>query len=249
MTVAIALKYPWGPQARAVDPLDDTKPLVEPGVILLADSQYSYDDPTKDRPGKKIQELGKGVAVTFATKDIKLSERAIWQARAELRAVTWRSFNVNDATTAIGKGMRQALTGAKRRTRMSFLVGMVVDDKPIVVRFDNPRFEPELVPDFTPPTIPDRSYIGHPDAGRAFFNALLTERLGPLDYRNFSGWATPALSALAQVVTGGYQAVDGPIQHLVVTRERCHPGEVWKINPADTVATEKIGVRPSDLQG
>lgn len=96
MTLAIAIKYPFGKFARALENLSKIRPVqYQHAVLFISDSRWTYPDHSYEDDGMKLHDIDASTVVAFSGK-VNIAEHCIENLRRKINDPRIRVVNVNE---------------------------------------------------------------------------------------------------------------------------------------------------------
>ena len=109
MTLAIAVRYPYGKLARAFQSLAQIGNIRYPqAIIFVSDSRWSYDNPIMyEDIGAKIWDINRNTVISYAG-DVKAGELCIKEFKKRVNNLNVRLFNASGMFQHIYKRLKKS---------------------------------------------------------------------------------------------------------------------------------------------
>jgi hypothetical protein len=244
MTLAIALRFPWGFASNYRNP--PGQPPLERAVILATDSRFSYAGRNRHNDlGAKLWKFGENIGAVFAGNDVAGIEDALLRTGDYLAKYQSHNFE------SIGQCAEQGFKSAKFKGQPNMcLIGVAANQEEV----DIIKVSSET--SFVPEHHQTNQYIGDERAVR-LFESLLAQEISPHgtpdgEFRapmqfSATGWATAVMGVLDKAIEQGPPTIGGFVQMALVTFSRWNGPRGYDIGSATDI--RKITVSPSEVRG
>lgn len=142
MTISIAVQYPYGKLAEALQSLAQIRKIQYPQAIIFAsDSRWSYDNPKMyEDIGAKLFAINKNTVISYAG-DVRAAKLCIDEYKRRLQNKNVRRFNASGLFQYIYKNLKQSEPATKN---LLFLVGShsIKEEYTKLVYLESPDFRP-----------------------------------------------------------------------------------------------------------
>jgi 20S proteasome alpha/beta subunit len=213
MTLAIAVKYPYGKLAGALQSLAQIRNIRYPqAIIFVSDSRWSYDNPIMfEDIGAKLFAINRNTIISYSG-DVRAAKLCIEEFKKRVENKNVRSFNASALFQYLYKNLKQSEPSTKR---LLLLIGSF-----------SPKGGTKLVysesPDFRYTNITGIKGIGNKDAIEAVIkevepviNDISIYEGKEKDYITLAKHFTNAMLKLA-IRNASYNDIGGPVQCIIL---------------------------------